>query len=125
MPVPDARGAVPAPVIDRYARRATNEQRVGTMHGFARIVIVRAAARKSTLRRQPRPGLMAAGVLLWSTGALAQTTVTMPDTSQTTTVSASVSEQARITVPAGIAFSVTNIGAATVANPATLTVDQI
>lgn len=91
------------------------------MHGFARIVIVKAAAKRSSLRF----GVTAAGVLLWSTGALAQTTVTMPDTSQTTTVSASVSEQARITVPAGIAFNVTNVGAATVANAATLTVDRI
>lgn len=117
--------AVPAPVIDRYARRITNEQRVGIMHGFARIVIVKPATKRSSLRVQLRNGVIAAGMLLWSTGAAAQTTVTMPDTSQTTTVSASVSEQARITVPAGIAFSVTNIGAVTVANAATLTVDQI
>ncbi|HJR59995.1 MAG TPA: hypothetical protein VJ813_11370 [Vicinamibacterales bacterium] len=70
--------------------------------------------------------VVAAGVFLLSgVEVLAQTTVTMPDTSQTTTVSASVSEQARITVPAGIAFNVTNVGSITVANAATLTVDQI
>jgi len=73
-----------------------------------------------------RNAVIAAGVFLSSGAAVrAQTTVTMPDTSQTTTVSASVSEQARITVPAGIAFNVTNVGALTAANAATLTIDQI
>ncbi len=60
-----------------------------------------------------------------SASAFAQTTVTLPDTSQTTTVSANVSEQARVIVPSGITFNVTNIGVSTVASAATVTVDQI
>jgi hypothetical protein len=57
--------------------------------------------------------------------ASAQTTVTLPDTSQTTTVSVNVSEQARVIVPSGITFNVTNIGASTTASAATVTIDQI
>jgi hypothetical protein len=57
--------------------------------------------------------------------ASAQTTVTLPDTSQTTAVSVNVSEQARVIVPSGITFNVTNIGLSTVASGASVTVDQI
>ena len=49
----------------------------------------------------------------------------LPDTSQTTTVSVSVSEQARVAVPAGISFNVTNIGAPTTASAATVTIDRV
>ena len=66
----------------------------------------------------------AAGLLGVSTAA-AQIVVVLPDSSQTTTVSAVVNEQARVSVPAGIAFSVTNVGAATDALPAAVSVDQI
>ena len=55
----------------------------------------------------------------------AQSTVTLPDTSQTTTVSIAVSEQARVAVPSGISFSVSNVGAATAAAAATVTIDQV
>jgi hypothetical protein len=57
--------------------------------------------------------------------ASAQTTVTLPDTSQTTNVAVNVSEQARVTVPASITFNVTNIGVSTTAAAASVTVDQI
>jgi hypothetical protein len=57
--------------------------------------------------------------------AFAQATVVLPDTTQTTTVSVSVSEQARVAVPAGISFNVTNVGASTDAAAATVTIDQI
>ena len=57
--------------------------------------------------------------------ASAQTTVTLPDTSQTTTVSVNVSEQARVVVPSGITFTVSNIGVSTAAGAASVTVDQI
>ena len=57
--------------------------------------------------------------------ASAQTTVTLPDTSQTTTMSANVNEQARVTVPAGITFNVSNIGVSTVAAAVNVTADQI
>jgi hypothetical protein len=76
--------------------------------------------------RQVRTAIALAGVLAtWSAPAIAQSTVVLPDTSQTTTVSVTVSEQARVAVPAGISFSVTNIGAATSAAAATVTIDQI
>jgi hypothetical protein len=57
--------------------------------------------------------------------ALAQATVVLPDTSQTTAMTVTISEQARIAVPAGISFNVTNIGAFTSATAATVTIDQI
>lgn len=71
--------------------------------------------------------LVVTGALLLATGASAQaqTTVVLPDTSQTSTVSVTVSEQARVVVPAGISFNVTNVGAVTVAGAATVTIDQI
>jgi hypothetical protein len=73
------------------------------------------------------PSLCAAGMLALSLSspAAAQTTVTLPDTSQTTTMSANVSEQARVTVPATVTFNVSNIGVSTVAAAATITADQI
>jgi hypothetical protein len=57
--------------------------------------------------------------------AAAQTTVTLPDTSQTTTLTASVSEQARVTVPAGVTFNVTDVASSTAASAASVTVDNI
>lgn len=67
----------------------------------------------------------AGAVLLCSSAAAAQTVVILPDTSQTTAVSVTVSEQARVVVPSGITFSVTNVGASTAASAASVTVDQI
>jgi hypothetical protein len=69
----------------------------------------------------------------WAVGALlalgspayAQQAVTLTDTSQTTTLTANVSEQARVTVPAGVTFNVTNVTAATAATAASVTVDSI
>lgn len=57
--------------------------------------------------------------------ASAQTTVTVPDSSQTTTMTANVSEQAQVTVPAGVTFNVTNVAANTAASAASVTVDTI
>jgi hypothetical protein len=57
--------------------------------------------------------------------ASAQTTVTLPDTSQTTTMSANVNEQARVTVPSGVTFNVTNIGISTIATAVNVAADQI
>lgn len=57
--------------------------------------------------------------------AVAQTTVALPDTSQTTTLTANVSEQARVTVPAGVSFSVTDVASGTAASGASVTVDNI
>ena len=66
-----------------------------------------------------------AGMLSWSSMAQAQSTVLLPDTSQTTTVSVSVSEQARVTVPSTVAFLVTNVGVPTAASGVAVTLDQI
>jgi hypothetical protein len=64
-------------------------------------------------------------ILALSSAAAAQTTVTLPDTSQTTTMSASVNEQARVTVPATVTFTVSNIAVSTAAAAVTVTADQI
>src|SRR5262245_12722778 len=58
-------------------------------------------------------------LVLAPAAAFAQTTVTLPDTSQTSTLTASVSEQCRITVPSTITFNVTDISANT---PATASI---
>jgi hypothetical protein len=76
-------------------------------------------------RRRFRLHLAALLLIARPAAAAAQTTVTLPDTSQTTTVSVNVSEQARVIVPTGITFNVTNIGASTAASAATVTVDRI
>lgn len=71
--------------------------------------------------------VLAAGVAVVACAgtALGQTTVILPDTSQTTSVSATVSEQARVAVPPSITFNVTDIGSSTSAGAATVTVTQI
>jgi hypothetical protein len=70
--------------------------------------------------------VVGAAMLLWPvTAVLAQTTVILPDSTQTTPVSAYVPEQLRVTVPAGVSFNVTNIGTATAANVVTVAIDQI
>jgi hypothetical protein len=69
---------------------------------------------------------VAVALTVLTTGlAAAQTPVTLPASSQATTLSADVSEQAQLTVPAGVTFNVANIGAATVASVASVTVDGI
>lgn len=68
------------------------------------------------------------GVAMLVVGATvvrAQTAVTLPDTSQTTTLTATVSDQARVTVPAGVTFTVHDIASSTVASPASVTVSNI
>ena len=66
------------------------------------------------------------GLLLVGAGTVeAQTPITLPNTGQTTTLTANVSEQARVTVPSGLTFNVTNIAASTAASAASLTVDDI
>lgn len=59
------------------------------------------------------------------TPAYAQQSVTLTDTSQTTTLTATVSEQARVTVPAGIAFTVNDVASNTAATAASVTVQSI
>jgi hypothetical protein len=64
-------------------------------------------------------------ILVGAGAAGAQTTVSLPDTSQTTTLTASVPEQARVTVPAGVTFNVNDINSSTAASAASVTVDNI
>lgn len=76
---------------------------------------------KGFLRALTVMGLLVAG----SGMAGAQTPVTLPDSSQTTTATAEVSEQAQVTVPAAVTFSVTNVASSTAASAASVTVDSI
>jgi hypothetical protein len=66
-----------------------------------------------------------AALALGFTGAALAATVTLPDTSQTTTLTANVAEQATVTVPAGVTFTVNNVTASTVASNASVTVATI
>jgi len=65
---------------------------------------------------RPTGSLAACFALAMMTAATAAAqTVSLPDTSVTTTLTATVSEQATITVPGNISFNVTNITAGTTA----------
>ena len=64
-------------------------------------------------------------VALAASDAQAQTAVLLPDTSQTTLMTATVSEQARITVPAAVSFTVTNVANSTNASAANVVLDRI
>lgn len=67
----------------------------------------------------------AAALVLLGVPVFAQTTVSLPDTSQTTTLTANVSEQATVTVPAGVTFNVTDVSSSTAAAAASVTVSNI
>jgi hypothetical protein len=71
--------------------------------------------------------LLASAALLTLAGSMAsaQSTVTLPDSSQTTTMTANVSEQCHIVVPTGVTFNVTDISVATPASAATVTITDI
>ena len=72
-----------------------------------------------------RVSVITVGLLALGATAHAQQSVSLPDTSQTTTLTATVSEQARVTVPAGVTFNVTNVGAITAATAASVSIDNI
>ena len=72
-----------------------------------------------------RVSAIGAMVLAFSSTAFAQQSVTLTDTSQTTTLTANVSEQARVTVPAGVTFNVTNVASNTAATAASVAVQSI
>jgi hypothetical protein len=61
---------------------------------------------------------LAAMLVAASTASAQAATVTLPDTSQTTAVTASVPEQATVTVPATLTFTVNNITTTTAATAA-------
>ena len=72
-----------------------------------------------------RTFMVAAFTVLTAALALAQTTVNLPNGSQTTTFSAYVSEQALLAVPSGVTFNVTNARASTVASSASVAVSDM
>ena len=71
--------------------------------------------------------LFLAVALLWTVplAARAATTIPVPDTSQTTTFSASVDEQCSITVPNDVIFVVTDVATQTTTSGVTLSVSDI
>jgi len=71
------------------------------------------------------PALAAGAIVLLACSASAQTTVTLPDTSQTTVLTAVVNEQARVTFPSGVTFTVSDITGSTIASPAAVTISNI
>ena len=64
-------------------------------------------------------------VLTLTSVSFAQQIVILPDTSQTTTLTATVSEQARVTVPSAVTFNVTDVLSNTAATAASVTVSNI
>jgi len=80
----------------------------------------------SHLARCARVTLFAASaVAMIGTSAWAQTTVVLPDTTQTTTLTATVGDQARVTVPTGVSFAVSDIALSTAASAASVSVANI
>jgi hypothetical protein len=67
---------------------------------------------------------LASGLLATGTAG-AQTTVALPDTGQATTLTAAVAEQARVTVPASISFSVSDVNASTTQGSVAIAVQNI
>lgn len=57
--------------------------------------------------------------------ASAQTVVTLPNSTQTTTLTANVSEQAQVAVPVGVTFNVQDVSLNTAASSASVTVNSI
>jgi hypothetical protein len=70
------------------------------------------------------PVLAAGAVVLVATSASAQT-VTLPDTSQTTLLTAVVNEQAKVTFPSGVTFNVNDVTGSTTASGAAVTISNI
>ncbi len=57
--------------------------------------------------------------------AWGQTVVSLPDTSQMTTLTANVTEQAQVTVPATITFNVTDVSSSTASSAAAVSANNI
>jgi hypothetical protein len=69
--------------------------------------------------------LFAATLVLPASPAGAQSVVALPNSSTTTTLTAAVSEQASVSVPASVTFNVTNIAATTNATAQTISIQNI
>lgn len=73
-----------------------------------------------------RTSMIVAVTVITAGVASAQETVTLPGSpASSTTLSADVSEQARVTVPGLVSFNVTDIAVATASSPVSVTVDNI
>ena len=66
-----------------------------------------------------------AALLLAAPLASAQTTVSLPDTSQTTILTATVAEQARVSFPSTASFSVNDVASTTASTAASITLTNI
>ena len=76
-------------------------------------------------RRLAGSWLVAAVAILGPCAATAQTVIGLPNSSITTTLTANVSEQASITLPASVTFNVTNIAGSTSSGNQTISVQNI
>ena len=72
-----------------------------------------------------RIAVVAGVMLVGARAAHGQTSVSLPNSTQTTTLTANVTDQARVTVPAGVTFTVTNVSASTPSSGQSITVDSI
>ncbi len=70
-------------------------------------------------------GLLAGAIVCAPHAVAAQTVIGVPNTSTTTTLTASVSEQASVTLPASVTFTVSNISASTNAGTQTISIQNI
>jgi hypothetical protein len=83
-------------------------------------------AAQSSRRPASAKVVLSVGFWLFSAGAAgAQTAVTLADTTQTTTLTAAVAEQATVTVPSGVTFNVTNVSATTGSGNLTVRAENI
>lgn len=71
------------------------------------------------------PVLAVVGLATLAPAVSAQTTISLPDTTQTTVLTAAVSEQAKVSFPSGVTFNVSDITSATNASAASVTVSNI
>jgi hypothetical protein len=70
--------------------------------------------------------MLSTTIALAMAGAVAaQVNVDLPDSGQSTTLTANVSEQANVTVPAGVTFDVTDVTSNTLASDASVSISNI
>jgi hypothetical protein len=79
------------------------------------------AMRQTLVRFAAASGLLLAA----TTAAQAQVTVTLPSTTQTTTLTATVAEQANVTVPTAVTFAVADVSSSTAATAASVTATSV
>ena len=72
-----------------------------------------------------RGSVLTVAMLGCAVAANAQTTVTLTDTTQTTTLTANVADQAKVTVPAGVTFNVNDVSVSTASSGTSVTVTNI